>query len=306
MNHPLRRGILPVLQTEFDATGAIDLAGTERLVEHALASGAAGFLVPAVASEVAFLTPQERQRLIARVCQIVAGRAPVIAGASAATPRDCRELGEMAESCGADVLLVAVPEPLYQTQDAILPFMKAATEGSTLPLLVQDLQFGGPGLDITTITSLHRQLPRLVGLKIETVPAGPKYTLVRERCGDDLFVAGGWATPQMIEGLDRGVDGLIPEASMVPVYRRIFDLHAAGERPGAVTLFRRLLPILAFSNQEIWNSVIFFKRLLIRKGIFHSAAVRCPVTWWDQISDRLADELIDYYLQLEANPMGAS
>ena len=85
---------------------------------------------------------------------------------------------------------------------------------------------------------------------------------------------GGWAIAQMIEAMDRGVDALIPEASMVAVYSTIWDLHHAGRREEAVRLFRQLLPVVAFTNQEIRLCIAFFKRLLVRKGIFSGETMR--------------------------------
>ena len=67
----------------------------------------------------------------------------------------------------------------------------------------------------------------------------------------------------------------------------------------ALGQFRRLCPVLAFSNQELAISVAFFKRLLVRKGVFPSEATRIPFEW-DPFRLRIADELIDYYLALEA------
>ena len=151
-----------------------------------------------------------------------------------------------------------------------------------VPLIVQDLQWNGPGLDIECIAEMAGGFRRLPGIKIETVPAGPKYTRVRERLGEDFYIAGGWAVPQMIEALDRGVDALMPECSMIPVYVRIARLHASGQREAAVDLFRELLPVLAYTNQEIRTSIAFFKELLVRKGIFRTAVLRGTPFAWDR------------------------
>ena len=138
---------------------------------------------------------------------------------------------------------------------------------------------------------------------MESVPAGPKYTQVREACGEGFHISGGWAIAQMIEAMDRGVDALIPEASMTAVYSTIWELHHAGRREEAVRLFRQLLPVVAFTNQEIRLCIAFFKRLLVRKGIFTSETMRLPGFAWDGHSRRIADELIAHFLELEAQVM---
>ena len=104
---------------------------------------------------------------------------------------------------------------------------------------------------------------------------------------------------QMIEALDRGVDAMIPESSMVKVYSKIFRYFVDDQRVKSLQLFRRLLPVLTFSNQDLGTSIAFFKRLLVKKGIFQNATVRNPDCALDSYQLRVADELINYYLDLE-------
>ena len=61
------------------------------------------------------------------------------------------------------------------------------------------------------LARIAAETPGFAGLKIETVPAGPKYTEVRRMLGN-VFLAGGWAVPQLIEALDRGADIAIFDA----------------------------------------------------------------------------------------------
>lgn len=294
-------GIVPVLQTPFLADGAIDRESFHRLIERAIGAGASGLLVPAVASEVKHLGTSERDSLLALAIEHAAGRVPVIAGISAETAAESARLGAAAQSAGANAMLAAVPDRFYQRIDDVPGFFRAIHDAADLPLIIQDLQWNGPGLPVSMIAELASQLPRLRGIKIETVPAGPKYSAVREALGRGFFICGGWAVPQMIEALDRGVDAMIPEASMVPVYARIDALYREGDRAGAVELFRRLLPVLAFSNQDLRTSIAFFKRLLVRLGIFETALMRDPGFEWDAFNQRIADELIDLYLEIEAS-----
>jgi 4-hydroxy-tetrahydrodipicolinate synthase len=253
-----------------------------------------------VASEVAWLQPGERERIVRRVAETAAGRVPLIVGASAADPRECAAHARLVPEVGAAAFLVAVPDSLYDRPQQVLAFFRdVVSETGDLPLLIQDLEYQGPGLDLETLCALESALPSLVGFKIETLPAGPKYSAVREALGAECYVAGGWAVPQTLEALDRGVDALMPESSMVPVYCAVDRAHRGGDRQQARRLFWRLLPVLAYSNQEIATSVAFFKRLLVRKGLFRTARMRMPFRW-DRYAERVADELIDHYLALES------
>ena len=297
---PLRRGIIGVVQTPFDEGGGLDTSSLGALVHDAVAAGIDGFLAPVVASEVHYLDDDERERVMRVVAEGVRGRVPWIAGASSDDVAACHHHASLAAELGASAYLIAVPEELYDAPEEVLPFLQAATAGHALPFLLQDFQLHGDGLDVETIVRLRANLPMLAGIKIETTPAGPKYSAVRAACGADFFIAGGWAVPQMIEALDRGVDAMIPECSMVRVYKAIDRLYRSGDRPSALALFRRLLPVLAFANQDVPTSIAFFKRLLVRKGIFAHARRRHPGFSWDAVNAGVAGELIDLYLALEA------
>ncbi|HPA46034.1 MAG TPA: dihydrodipicolinate synthase family protein [bacterium] len=301
---PLRKGIISVLQTPFDDRNEVDFESLERLIENAMEAGVDGFLAPVVASEVEYLTKDERERLVTAISCTIQNRVPFIVGASSGDPNECRYFAEMAKSVGAAAYLVAVPAPLYENPSAIPKFFEEVASGIDMPLLIQDLVWNGPGLDLDTVKILRETIPTFIGLKIETVPAGPKYTAVREAFGPDFFISGGWAVPQMIEALDRGVDAMIPESSMVRVYVAIDRLHRRGERKKALDLFRQLLPILAFDNQEINISIAFFKRFLHKKGIFRFPTMRRTAFQWDEYNLRIADELIDHYLRLEERLVG--
>lgn len=297
----LPKGIISVVQTPFLPDRNIDFESLHRLIGDALKAQVDGFLVPAVASEVQYLTQTERGNILHSVIQATAGRVPIIAGASAPHPEEVKTLGFQAQQAGANAWLIAVPNALYTRPQELLPFFKAATQDITLPLIIQDLQFQGSGLDLEMMHTLHASLPTLAGWKIETVPAGPKYTAVRDAFGPDCHISGGWAVPQFIEALDRGVDAMIPESAMIRVYKEIHRRFQEGHRASATQLFHRLLPVLAFTNQEILTSIAFFKRLLCRKGIFQHPTLRAPGFKWDAWNTRIADELIDLYLHLETD-----
>ena len=293
------KGIVSVVQTPFTGAGQIDFDSLHCLVEDAMTAGVDGLLAPVVASEVAFLSPSERRQILTRILHIASTKVPVIAGASDNNAANCRSFAGWAAEHGAAACLVAVPEELYRQPDKIIPFFQQVSQGIDLSMIVQDFEFNGPGMTLEMIHALKKEIPSMAGIKVETTPAGPKYTEVREALGDDFFIAGGWAVPQFIEALDRGVDAMIPESSMIRVYKLIQRYYEQGERDRAMTLFHRLLPILAFTNQDVGNYILFFKHLLVRKGIFRTVRMRYPAPAWDRYSLRVVGELIEMYLELE-------
>jgi 4-hydroxy-tetrahydrodipicolinate synthase len=101
----------------------------------------------------------------------------------------------------------------------------------------------------------------------------------------------------MIEGLDRGVHAFMP-TGMQKIYCEIYRRYTAGDRAGAVELFRKLLPVLAFSNQHLDISIHFFKRLLHAEGIYATPRIRQPILPFDEYHERTAAELIAYVGEL--------
>jgi 4-hydroxy-tetrahydrodipicolinate synthase len=139
----------------------------------------------------------------------------------------------------------------------------------------------------------------LGSIKVEVVAAGIKYTRLLEATDCRLHTAGGWAVSQLIEALDRGVHAFMP-TGMHEIYVAIDRAHRRGERETARRIFNRLTPTLAFSNQHLDVSILFFKRLLSRQGVYPTARCRSPRLAFDRYHERVADELIDEVIQLTA------
>jgi len=294
-------GIVPILQTPFAVDGGLDLGSLRRLADHVIQAGAAGAIFPAVASEVAKLSAEERRLGLEAVLAQAGGRVPVFAGVSASHVEESLALARHGRARGATGILVQAPPSVAGDAGRLREFFHRLAAGTDLTLMIQDLDWQGGGMPLELIQQLFEELPTFRCIKVETVPAGPKYSRILAATGGRLHVSGGWAVTQMLDGLERGVHAFMPEGSMVAIYRAILARFVSGDRDGARHLFESLLPVLAFSNQHIDISVQFFKRLLVAKGIFGSATVRKPILALDEVQDRTAAELLDRVLALEAS-----
>jgi 2-keto-3-deoxy-L-arabinonate dehydratase len=287
-------GIITVLNTPFTAADRVDLGALAANVEQAIAAGVAGFLVPAMASEVGTLTPEEREAMVDAVVRTVRGRAAVIGGASAADPAQRELLARQCIALGCDGVLASIDyldDDSYRRSVDVLDALRPGF------LMLQDWDAKGEGLPMPLIARLFEEVDSFRALKIETVPAGPKYTLALAATGGRLHVSGGWAVMHMIEALDRGVHAFMP-TGLHSLYARIYSLYSAGQREAARALFFRVLPILAFSNQDLHTSILFFKRLLHLQGVYPTACVRVAGRSFDAHQARMADELADYAITL--------
>lgn len=292
-------GVVAIPQTPFDEADRIDLDSFERGVADRLAAGVDGLLYPVVASEVSRLTPAERRTLTRAVLEQAAGRVPVFVGASADDALSARSLAEFALTHGAAGVLVQAPIASLRDEAATIEFFRAVCVAPIEVLMVQDLEWGGPGLPVATISRLFDELEPFRCIKVETVPAGSKYTAIIEATHGRLNVAAGWAVPYLIEALDRGIHVVTP-GGLHWVIAEVVRRYRAGDRASARALFARLLPILGWQNQHIDISNQFLKLLAVRQGVFAGASLRRPAMPFDVHHRRIADELIDEALVLHA------
>jgi 4-hydroxy-tetrahydrodipicolinate synthase len=170
-------------------------------------------------------------------------------------------------------------------------------------IMLQDWNASGYGLPDELICDLFDQVPAFRCLKIETVPAGVKYSRILSRTEGRLNVSGGWAVTQMIEGLKRGVHAFMP-TGMHSIYCEIYRLWSRGRESEASELFYKLVPVLAFSNQHLDISIHFFKRLLNRQGIYPTDRIRDPILPFDEVHQQIADQLIERVIGIENDLKG--
>ena len=290
-------GVVSVVTTPFDERDRIDLESLARTVDDRLAAGVEGIVLPAVASEVGKLSPVERRTLVRAVVERAAGRVPVIAGASAPDLPESIAMAEFAAELGCTGVLVQAPPTILHDRAALQRHFGAIAQTGAPMLMIQDLEWDGPGMPVDVVTQLFEEIPAFRCLKVEVVPTGPKYTAVLRATGGKLNVSGGWASMQLIEALDRGVHAFMPSAHHW-VYVEILRRYQAGRRSEAQALFDRLLPILAFGTQHIDVSIQFQKLLAVRQGIFRTANVRSPSVVFDEYHRHIADELLERAMAL--------
>jgi len=293
----LPSGIIPSMNTPFLENGALDVDGIRRSVDAVVAAGVSGMLILAVAGETRSLSMTEK-RLVARAfVDHVAARVPVIVGCSSEHQSERLTLATLARELGADAVLCQVPAG--SNGQGLVEQMRELVQAGPGRLMLQDLDFSGPGLALDDIVLLHKQLPGFSALKIEVQLPGPKYSAVLQATDGQLHVSGGWAAAQMMEALHRGVHAFIPTA-MDPIYVEIHRRFATGDAQGARRLHERLAPILAFSNQHIDVSIRFFKRLRQREGIFKTDTCRAPVRALDAHQQRERDVQVERVLRLQS------
>lgn len=288
-------GIVTVLNTPFTDSDKVDFHALKRNVSEALNAGVVGFLVPAMASEVQKLNFDERLAIVDCVLQTAEGKVPVFAGTASSSYVESKDILRSYLDLGCKHVLIQLPfVNEEQFKQEFLGFAECGPE----VIMLQDWDASGYGLPDRMIMELFETVPSFRCLKVETIPAGIKYSNILKLSNGTLNVSGGWAVNQMLEGLRRGVHAFMP-TGMHWIYTEIirhFQLRNVDE---ATTLFNEILHILAFSNQHLDISVHFFKRLLWKQGIYPTPNVRQPILPFDEIHRDIADDLIQQVMEIE-------
>ena len=288
-------GIVTVVNTPFTPGDQIDYKSLRKHIRYALDAGVSGFLLPALASEVYQLSFRERLELVSVVMQEVDNKVPVIAGSGETSLVKSRHLLKAYLDLGCRNVLFQIP---FENEDQYYRhFMDLAGLGPAM-IMLQDWDPVGYGLPDRLIMRLFNEVEAFRCLKIETVPAGIKYSRILALTGNHLNISGGWAVTQMVEGMQRGVHAFMP-TGMPYIYTTIYNEFKSGRQKNAIKLFHQLLPVLAFSNQHLDISILFFKRLDHQQELYATLKCRQLSVVFDNIHESIADKLIEWVIETE-------
>ena len=133
------KGVYLITVTPFTDSGALDLASTDRMVDFCLEKGVTGLTVLGIMGEATKLTAEESKVFVRQVLARVAGKVPVVVGASAPGFAAMGELTQSVMDLGASGVMVA-PPPSVRTDDQIVAYfdMVSETLGPQVPSVLQD------------------------------------------------------------------------------------------------------------------------------------------------------------------------
>ena len=275
-------GVYLITVTPFTDSGALDLASTDRMVDFCLESGVTGLTVLGIMGEATKLTAEESRAFVKQVLARVAGRVPVVVGASAPGFAPMRELTETVMAMGAAGVMVAPPSTM-RTDDQIVAYFDMVNEtlGKDVPWVLQDHPVStGVQMSTAVILRILKSSPTCVMLKHEDCPGLAKLSAVRaasER-GDLARISiltgngGGLFLP---EELTRGADGAMTGFAWPEMMVDVCRAHAAGDIEKAHDIFDAYLPLARY-EQQAGIGLAVRKHILAERGVIASAAIRKP------------------------------
>lgn len=288
------RGLMPILATPFDQSGALDRVGLRRVTEFQLEAGVTGVAVFGMASEGYALTADERATILSDVCDVVAGAVPVIAGVNATSTVTAIEQARAAEAGGAEVLMVIPPYMVKPPASGIPSFYADVAASTGLEVMVQDAPImTGVPMSPQLIAELSR-IEGVTSVKVEAPPTLPKVEQVVRAVAEqpDFVVIGGQNAQFALDEYERGSVGTMPACEFSDMLAPVLAAWESGQHSDARREFQRLLPLILFGLQSGLAWAVH-KEVLVARGIIEHAYVRFPASPLDPRSRKSLESILE-------------
>ncbi len=276
------KGVYLIAVTPFTDSGALDLASTDRMVDFCLDKGVTGLTVLGIMGEAPKLTMEESRSFVRQVLARVAGRVPVVVGASAPGFAPMKELTQSVMDLGAAGVMVAPPSTV-RTDDQISAYFDMVTEtlGPDVPWVLQDHPVAtGVQMSTGVILKILKNSPTCVMLKHEDSPGLAKLSAIRAASdGGEIrriaILTGNGGGLFLPEELTRGADGAMTGFAYPEMMVDVCAAHARGDVERAHDLFDAYLPLARY-EQQAGIGLAVRKHILMKRGVIASEAVRKP------------------------------
>jgi dihydrodipicolinate synthase/N-acetylneuraminate lyase len=159
------RGIVPPLVTPLIGRDQLDILGMKRLVEHVLGGGVHGLFILGTTGEAPSLSYHLRRQWIDSVCELVAGRVPVLVGITDTSFVESVCLAQHAAQAGADAVVLSTPYYFPAGQTELTAYIDHIVDELSLPLVLYNM----PSLtkvwfDVETVEKLAAH-KNIIGVK---------------------------------------------------------------------------------------------------------------------------------------------
>lgn len=238
------RGTYTIMVTPFDAEGQVDVRALERYVDWQIASGIHGLIPLGSTGEFLSMTDEEIELVARTVIDRAAGRVPVIIGTTAEDTRVAARKSRMAESLGADGVMVLPPFYCTPTEDETFQHYKSISDAIGIPIMV----YNNPA-----VTNVDLKPPLVARLsRIDNCRYIKESTLEVTRVRDIMRLTDGrMAVFGGIMGFESYVEGAVgwaavPSNGAPAQMARLHDLVMAGELAQARALSFKYFPMIDF------------------------------------------------------------
>jgi 1-pyrroline-4-hydroxy-2-carboxylate deaminase len=272
------KGVYPAVTTQLHPNLAVDIAGTQRVVDALIRDGVDGLIALGTVGENNSLEPAEKAALLHAIVEVTAGRIPVIAGVSEYDTRRAARFAQTAEKAGAAGLMLLPPMVYVPTPHELATHFRNVARETRLPIML----YNNPpayrtNIDVGVLHELAA-VDNIVAVK-ESAPDPRRFTDVRNACGDRYVLFAGLddlALEALYLGAQGWVSGLtnaFPRESvgMVAAFGR-------GDHEKAREIYRWFMPLLHLDAEHDLVQSIKLAEQIMGRGAEFVLPPRLPLT----------------------------
>ena len=223
MKDVLFKGCGTAIATPFNENG-VNIREFEKLVETQIQNHVDAIIVCGTTGESATMTKEEKAEAIKTAVKTSNGRIPIIAGTGGNNTKQVIENSKMAESLGADGLLIVTPYYNKCTQKGLVEHYKTISESVNSPIILYSVPSRtGVNIEPKTCYELSK-IENIVAIK-EASGNLSQIAQIAHLCGENLHIYSG-NDDQILPILSLGGIGVISVLSNVmPEYTHNITKH---------------------------------------------------------------------------------
>jgi len=238
------QGVFPALLTPFTADDKLDLTMYEKNLDAQVDAGVAGIIIGGSLGEASTLTFEEKKILVDFSLKKLNGKIPVILNIAEGSTKDAVEQAKMAESWGADGIML-LPPMRYKADDReTVVFFKTVAQSTSLPIMI----YNNPvDYKINVSLDMFEELSACKNINAikESTREVMNITKLKNRFGNRFAILCG-VDPLTVEELALGADGLV--AGLVDAFPKetvvLYNLVKSGKMDEAIKIYRWFMPLL--------------------------------------------------------------
>jgi 4-hydroxy-tetrahydrodipicolinate synthase len=236
-------GSMVAVVTPMDADGAVNYRQFARVIDFHVESGTQALVVAGTTGESATLDHDEHVEVIAKACELAAGRIPIIAGTGSNSTAQTLKLSRAVDRLPVVAFLIVTPYYNKPTQEGMRRHFSVVADAVTKPVILYNVP-GRTGVDLKPETVIKLAAhPNIRSVKEATGELN-RVRVLREACGAGFtLLSGDDATS--CEFMLQGGDGVISVTANVAAagMRQLCDAAIAGQRAEAERIDSRLQPL---------------------------------------------------------------
>ncbi len=208
----LFKGCGTAIATPFKDT-SVNITEFKKLVEFQIENKVDSLIVCGTTGEASTMTKEEKIEVINCAIKTSNKKIPIIVGTGSNNTKQAIENSQLAESLGADGLLVVTPYYNKSTQKGLIDHYKAIAESVSIPIILYNVP-GRTGVNILPQTCLElSKIPNIVAIK-EASGNISQVAEIAKLCGDNLYIYSG-NDDQIVPILSLGGIGVISVLSNI-------------------------------------------------------------------------------------------